>query len=187
MPYKNLIISLSLLLTITLLTWMSIGFWSYRTQEVKLLNPNLPDAFMQDVVALLLDKEGHLKLKIVSPKLIHYVSDDTTRLYFPKLTLYRKSPKPWLITAKNAKATDGIENIDFWDNVVIHHEEDDRNPSTLIKTSALTVFPNQNLAETEKHITLIQPSLKVNAKGMKANLNTGDVNLLSEAKGEYAP
>jgi hypothetical protein len=34
---------------------------------------------------------------------------------------------------------------------------------------------------------LIQPGLVVNALGMYADLNTGDIKLLSQARGEYLP
>lgn len=188
MLYKNVITSITLTIAIGLLTWVSVGLWSQRNSaHIKITNKELPDAFMEDVVALLLNKQGKLKLKIVSPKLIHFNENDTTQFFSPQLTLYRKSPKPWFISSKRAMATEGIENVDFWDQVNIHHAADENNPATLIKTQALTVYPNQNLAETHQEITLIQPSLIVKSKGMKADLNSGDINLLSQARGEYVP
>jgi lipopolysaccharide export system protein LptC len=142
---------------------------------------------MENITAVIMDKQGKPSLKIVTPKMVHYAANDTTHLTSPKLTLYRKSPQPWFITAAFAKATQGIENVNFWDNVVVKHAADNSSPSTLIKTSTLMVHPNQQIAETHDVITLLQPNLVINATGMHADMNTGDIKLLSAARGEYVP
>lgn len=156
-----------------------------RTTTVRLAH--LPDAIMENVTAMILDKQGKPHIKIVTPKMIHFTDDDTTQLISPELTLYRKSPKPWYVTANHAKATQGIENLEFWENVVIHHAAEENNPATLIKTATLTVHPNQQIAKTNDLITLVQPSLTVKSIGMYADMNTGDIKLLSQARGEYVP
>jgi lipopolysaccharide export system protein LptC len=186
MTYKIGFISLSLMMIAGFLTWTSVLFYTPKTDKTRTTS-HLPDALMENVTALIMDKQGKPKLKIKTPKLVHFKMDDMTQFTTPEVTLYRKSPNPWLIKSRQAKATQGIENIDFWDHVSIQHAADDNNPSTNIKTTALTVHPNKNLAETTHHITLVQPSLIVKALGMHANLNTGDIKLLSQARGEYVP
>jgi lipopolysaccharide export system protein LptC len=169
-----------------LATWTT--FQSFQRQAATVTNrPQLPDAYMEDVVALIMDKQGKPSMKIVTPRLVHYTENDTTQLKSPQLTLYRKSPKPWFITAKYAKATQGINNVDFWDNVTVHHAADENNPATIIKSPTLTVHPEKQIAKTNDLITLIQPNLVVKATGMYADMNTGDIKLLSQARGEYVP
>jgi lipopolysaccharide export system protein LptC len=186
MTYKHSISSIIMIMAAGLTVWTM--YLSYRPQQhVVSHEPKLPDAFMENVSALILDKQGKPRLKIVAPQMVHYFLEDTTEIAEPELTLYRKSPKPWYITAKHAKASQGIDNIDFWENVAIHHAADENNPSTMIKTASLLVHPNQNTAETNKLITLIQPNLVVNALGMQADMNTGDIKLLSQTRGEYVP
>lgn len=148
---------------------------------------SLPDAIMEDVTALIMDKQGKPTMKVITPKLIHFTADDTTHFTTPQLIFYRKSPKPWYVTSKYARATQGIENVHFSNDVIVHHAADDRNPATLIKTTQLTVHPNQQTAETDEFITLIQPNITVKATGMFADMNTGDIKLLSQARGEYEP
>lgn len=177
---------LGLMIIIGFLTWTSLVF--YHPQSNKPQVPqNSPDALMEHVTALILDKQGKPKLKVITPKLVHFPENDTTHFTSPELTLYRRSPKPWFITSLHAIATQGIEHIDFWDNVVVHHAADENNPATIIKTTMLTVYPNKNLAQTQNHITMTQPSLTVSAVGMNANLKTGDIKLLSQARGIYVP
>ena len=186
MIYKNAIISLGLIFVAGLAAWTTI--LSYRPQEAPVAPPSqLPDAFMEDVVAVIMDKQGKPKMKIVTPKIVHYAEKDTTHLTTPQLTLYRKSPNPWYITSKYAKATQGVDIVDFWEDVTIHHSADSDNPATLIKTPTLTVYPEKQLADTNDPITMIQPNTTIKAVGMHADMNTGTILLLSQARGEYVP
>ena len=145
----------------------------------------LADAWMENVTALIMDKQGKVNMKIITPKLVHYAKNDVTDFSMPEITLYRNSRKPWFITAKYAKAAEGLNRVNFWDNVVIHHSADERTPATVIKTKTLTVFPKQQTAETDDLITLVQPNILVKAVGMNTDLNTGNIKLLSQARGEY--
>lgn len=186
MTYKYSIISLIMTAALGLAMWTT--YLSYQPQPHATTRPSsLPDAFMEQVSAVFMDKQGKPNLKVKSPKMVHFITNDTTQLIKPELTIYRKSPKPWYITANHAKATQGIDNINFWDNVTIHHAADENNPATLIKTPTLTVHPNKRTAETDDLITLIQPNLTVKATGMYADMNSGDIKLISKARGEYVP
>ncbi len=148
---------------------------------------NAPDAYMEQVQALIMDKDGKLNMKIEAPKLVHFTKDDMTDLTAPIITLYRQSPMPWFISAKFAKATQGVENVNFQQNVVIRHSTDVETPETIIKTAALMVHPNAKTAETKELITLLQPNLTVKSIGMFANMHSGDIKLLSQPRGEYVP
>ena len=183
---KNAFISVAMIITLGLITWMT--FFSFRPQPVSSTRTALkPDAIMEDVTALIIDKQGKPSMKIVSPKVVHYSNNDTTQLTAPQMTLYRKSPLPWFISANSASATGGVENILFRNDVVIHHPADQTNPATFIKTSSLLVHPNAQTAETSEDITMMQPNLVVKATGLFADMNTGDIKLLSKARGEYVP
>lgn len=186
MNNKTTIIIFAMMIVVGLTTWTT--FLSYRPQNILAVKTAmLPDAFMEDITTVIMDKQGKPNMKIITPKMIHYSDNDTTQLTSPQLTLYRQSPNPWFVTAKFAKATQGIDNVNFWDNVVIHHAADSNNPATVIRTASLTVHPNKKTAETNEKISMEQPGIVVNATGMIADMNTGDIKLLSQARGEYVP
>lgn len=147
----------------------------------------MPDAYMENVTAIILDKVGKVTMKIVTPRMVHYAKDDTTDFTDPQLTLYHKSPNPWFIESKTAKAWHGIDNVIFKDDVTIHHPADYNNPATVIKTTTLTVHPNEKIAETAEPITMIQPNSVMKAIGMHADMDSGNIRLLSQAQGEYVP
>lgn len=185
--YKYFIFSLIVMSLILFTT--AIYFLSYSPKRAPSKSlTHVPDAIMEDVTAVIMNKEGKPKLKIASPKMVHFSENDSTRLTSPTLIVYRpNSSQPWFITAQHANATQGIENVNFWDKVNIHHAADGNNPATFIKTTTLLVHPNKQTAQTDDLITLTQPNLVVNAKGMFADMNTGDIKLISQTRGEYVP
>lgn len=166
---------------------LTIAFIYRPTTIIDIKRPALPDAIMEDVVSVAYDKQGKPRLKIATPRMVHYNDSDATDLTTPEVTLYRKSPQPWRITSQYAKATDGTDKVDFWENVIIQHTGDENTPTTLIKTPTLTVRPELQTAQTHDAITLIQPSIVVKSIGMFADMESGNIKLLSEAVGEYVP
>jgi len=187
MTYKNTIVSLVALASVGFAIWITF-LSSYHPRVVSDAERTVvPDAFMEDVTALILDDYGKPSMKIKAPRMEHFTKDDMSLLVMPHLTIYRKSPQPWYVTSKHAKAMHGIEKVDFWDDVVVQHPADPGNPATIIKTPTLTVYPGEQTAETSDHITMIQPGIVVNSTGMHADMNTGNIKLLSQAWGEYVP
>lgn len=183
---KNVVISSLLMLAIGLSGWSIIN--SKKPPKVKSVDsPNRPDSIMEDVVATIINKEGKVALKIETPRMVHYLQNDTTHIEAPSITVYRESPEPWYIHSNYAKATKGIDKLFFWSNVTIKHNNDNANPMTTIKTDTLTVFPNKKIAATDDPITLVQPDTVIHATGMLADLNDGTVKLLSSTRGEYVP
>ena len=170
------------------------GFSAYivynRKSNAVLSEVGKPDAYMEDVVATMIDKQGKPTVKIVSPKMTHYLENDTTEIIKPLLTLYRTShqkspPKPWHLSANHAKALQGINRIFLWENVIIHHPGDEQDEKTTLKTLTLDVYPEKQTATTEDPVVIIQPNSKVEALGMNADLASGAVKLLSQTRGEY--
>lgn len=186
MIQKNTIIGLTTISILSLAVWTTL--LSFHSSSSPTINTSsLPDAFMEDVHALVMNKQGKPSMKIATPKLVHYPENNVSLLRTPALTLYRQSPQPWYVNADQAKAHQGIDIIDFKDNVVIHHAADGNNPATIIKTETLRVHPELQTAETADFITMTQPNLVVKATGMEADMNNGNIKLLSQARGEYVP
>jgi lipopolysaccharide export system protein LptC len=185
MPYKNIIIGIIFMLTVSVAAIVTLSYSPGNSPRTK--TREYPDAFMENVSALILDKDGKLYMKIVTPKMIHFQNGDMTDFIDPQLTLYRRSPQPWFIQSRFAKARQGIDNVLFRDDVTIHHPADMNNPATVIKTKTLTVHPHDQTAETSDLITMIQPNSTIKAVGMFADMNSGNIKLLSQAQGEYVP
>lgn len=183
---KNSTFSLLLVIAIALSAWsiiLSKQSLLTTTEE----DSNEPDAYMENIVATILNKQGKPSLKIEAPKMVHYVENDTTDITHPRVTVYRQSPKPWYINSDSAQALNGVEKVVFNKNVIIYHPADAENPHTSMKTDTLTVFPDKQQAQTDNAVVINQPDTEVHAVGMLADLNDGTIKLLSQAKGDYVP
>ncbi len=183
--YRYTLISLFVLLVGTT-AWTSFTY--YQPPLLKIAaQVTVPDAIMEGVNALIMDQYGKPTMKILTPKLLYYKAADATHFISPALTLYRKSSQPWQVSANVADATSGMDHIDFRENVAIHHAADESHPATFIKTEHLRVHTITQTAETDDLITLTQPNILMNAIGMRADMTTGHIQLLSQARGEYFP
>lgn len=183
---RNILISFLILLAASLSGW-SIFLSEKSNISITENQPDQPDAFMENIATVIMNKLGTPVLKVESPKLVHYEANDTTELTTPHVIIYRQSPQPWYISANHGKATQGISKITFWDNVIIHHLADQDNPVTTMHTSSLTVIPDEQLVETKEAVDVLQPYTTAHGIGMLANWHDGTVKLLSQAREEYAP
>lgn len=180
---KNITTTLFILLALGLSTW---SIFLSSQSRMKYQNAiDQPDAFMENVTATMMNKQGKPALKIETAKMIHY-PNDSARVEAPHITIYRDSPQPWSIDAAYAILTEGLAEITFHHNVIIHHPHDPKHPQTIMRTDSLKVLPEKKIAHTDDSITLLQPNLTVYAIGMLANLNDSTVKLLSQARQEYA-
>ena len=186
MVYSYKLVSVLMLALIGLTLLVTLSPFGADHKTVAPLS-DLPDAFMENVTVLIFDKQGKPKMKIAAPKMVHYTNNDTTQLNVPTITLYRQSPQPWYITSHYAEAKHGADQVDFRDNVVVQHAADINAPATIIKTETLTILPNIEIAETQDAITMTQPNIVIHGIGMRANIQSGDIQLLSQARGEYVP
>jgi len=181
---RNSIFSALLIMALLLSGWSF--FIIYHPHSAIQEDLGKPDAFMEDVIATFIDKQGKPTLKIAAPKMSHYMENDATKIVKPLLTLYRKSPQPWHLTADHARTLQGISQIFLQDNVIIDHPGDDQNEKTTLLTPSLIVYPEKQLALTEDPVIINQPNTKIHAVGMNADLSSGAIKLLSQTQGEYS-
>jgi len=183
---RNTLILFLLLIAFGLSSW-SIIITRQTSKVITQHSPDQPDAFMENIASTVFNKTGTPSLKVSAPKMVHYEENDVTELTTPHVIVYRKSPEPWHIDADYARATGGINQITFWNNVVIHHLADTQDPITTMTTSSLTIVPDEKIAKTDDAVVMTQPDTTVHAVGMLANWEAGTVKLLSQAREEYVP
>lgn len=143
------------------------------------------DSFFYQMHTTIFNIDGSQKLTIEAQSLTHFNENDTSQLIQPKVTIFKDSPNPWIITSKTGTTTQGTRHIEFQNSVHIHHQSDSIHPETQVDTSTLTVEPEKSIAYTDAPITLIQPFTQISGTGMHADLNSGEIRLLSNSRGKY--
>jgi len=145
-----------------------------------------PDAFLTQVTAFYLNKDGKLQTQFNSPKMLHYYSGNKTEFENPHFLIYTKNTSPWHIFALHGQATYGIESVELWDNVHIHQDQGKTNHELNLQTSSVTLHPKTQTANTNQPVLLIQPGYQVSATGVNLSLKEEKVDLMSNAKGEFS-
>lgn len=179
------------LLGILLLSATSLSLWLIFHTDIQQKRQNEdisshPIAFAENVAITRIDKNGKLQSQLYSPKMTQY-PDNTTQFVDPHFIAYGRAEQPWKVTAKHGKAYDGVAKITLWDNVTIQQNAGPSNHPITITTSAITVYPKQQLAETDQPVTFMQPGITIYSVGIRAYLEEGRVELLSKARGQYDP
>ncbi len=177
-----------------LLVAVALYFLLYQSSasdvEKKVINTNGPDAFINDVVYTELSPNGQTKTLFTSTKVTHY-PNDTSDMANPSMVVYDAkdmSAPPWKITSRYGQMRDKNKVVYLWDHVKLHRDAGKNNQATTFTTSALTYYPKRHYAETDRPVTIVQSGgSKLTAIGMHANLQTGSVKFLSQARGMYMP
>lgn len=184
MSKKTFVLSLVLVSALAFSTWL-IRKSITEEQTTAHNSTDTPDAFMVNATYVRMDQNGNIHNKIFVSRMEHYAANDTSDFTNPEVMIYGQDQMPWKVTANYGQSESGIEEVHLWDNVKIHQSAGTNNNELTITTNSLTIFPQEQSAATNQPITIAQPGTVVNSVGLKANLQKGEVQLLSQAKGTY--
>lgn len=188
---KEITFILSIIILIAITAWLYSDYLN-KHHMMKLIPSFLPDSYATNVTAIRYDSNGHIASELSAPKLTHYSKDDVTVFIKPEIVLYNETQQPWKITADEGKATQGFNTIILQGNVVLFQMAGKNNPEVTIKTSLLNLDTKQQIASTKEPVVMNQKSIdgsvtSVTAIGVEAYQKTGEIKLLSHARGVYAP
>lgn len=175
-----------LLIAVLISGWLLLETGVNSTDKTTPSSPHHLTAFAKEVTALRFDENGKLVSELYVAKLKHF-SDDSSELEQPILKIYSDDHEPWEIKADQGHATEGIRVIELWDNVRLHQNHNGNHQEITIITTRAKVFPEQNYAETDQPVDFVQPGVTIKSIGVKAHFKQGQVELLSNAQGQYEP
>lgn len=145
------------------------------------------DTVMTELNLQQFSSTGKLANSLQSPLVRHVPKNNTHWIKTPRIAIVQDGQGQWEIHAQQATALYGGAKIIFKDSVRIHQHKGKHNEETTFRTEAITYFPKTKHAITSEEIVLEQPGNQVQAKGMKADLEKKNVQLLSQTRGTYAP
>lgn len=144
-----------------------------------------PDFIVDNIVARRLDANGDVKHTLYATRMTHYPRDDSTHLESPRFVSDASKPAPVSITSRTARVSSGGENVYFEDDVkVVRAAYADRSDLTL-ETSFLHVIPDQNIARTDRPVTITDAHTVATAIGLELNSEARTVKFLSHFRGTY--
>ncbi len=177
--YKNLAVSLFLLL---LMSGSVFFIMHLNTKQPLTEDEQHVDSIMQQAVYDQYNESGQLILHLSSPYVEHYSFNNSSFFRKPDIILYQENKMPWHISSLQGKSSDNNKLIDLQDDVVIYRAGSKKDPETTIHTTALTIDPKKQQAETNQAATIVQPHSIVQSIGLKTDFKTGVTQLSTNAR-----
>ena len=167
----------------------ALGYWNVRPEsfmepQVAAEADDTVDFYMAGATARQFMEDGKLQYEMTADRLEHIKSTDITLLDKPDLQLYRGTQYPWHVRSDKGEVGPQGQQVELIDNVRIART-DARNRPTVITTSRATVFPDKEYAQTRQAVRIEAANGVTTAQGMKAYMNDGRINLLSNVRGQH--
>lgn len=178
------------LLALTLLAGLS--GWIYH-QATRTDTPEAasaarhPDAFATGARLSGYNADGMLEYRLWAVRMDHYPEDDSTELKRPYGELYRSNAPPWRLRARHGWVAGEGEEIRLRGEVEIQRDGSPTNRPVEAWSDSLDLWPERDYAATDDKITYISDDLRVEAVGMRARLDSGELELLSRVRGVHTP
>lgn len=177
------------IIIIGILLIIAFGFIHTISEDLfsaKKVDPTAPRAIMENVVVIQNGANGYPTERLISPKLVNYTLNNITYLTTPHYTLYSPPGAPWEITSDYGRATNGVDEIYLWQNVVIYQPASRSQTSSTMTTDNFTIYPKTKKGHTDAAVKLVQPNMVTTAIGADADLQTKQITLLSHIQTVYS-
>lgn len=144
-----------------------------------------PDYIVENIVARRMDANGDVKHTLHAERMTHYPDDDTTHLLSPRFTSSASGQAPMTITSRTARISSGGDDIYFETDVRAVRGAYKDHSEMVMETSFLHVTPDENIARTDRPVTVTDAHTVAHAIGLELNSETRTVKFLSQFKGTY--
>ena len=176
-----------ILVLILLLLGVAIGAIVEEDEQSNplLFNKNEPDLFLEHASLTQFDRRGVLLSQITAERFTHYPLTDVTALQSPRIKLFiEREPNPWRINSTAGRLLPlskyRKETVELWDEVNANRLHRD-GTQTVITTAALTVFANENRAQSDEAVVITTSNSVTRASSMQAWLDSGQFELKGSA------
>ena len=183
---KRLLLVLALIILSAVSGWM-LDTFSPPAKKVEQPLRHDPDYYMDDFNAITMNVSGDPRYSLQAKRLNHYPDDDTTELNRPHLEIHQEDASLWKIDADRGWISSDGELILLLGGVHIHRSSSMDARTYSLNTEELRVRPDDEYAETDKHVTIKSGRDTTEAVGMRAYIKEGKLQFLSKAQGRYEP
>ncbi|CAM3291279.1 LPS export ABC transporter periplasmic protein LptC [Pseudomonas floridensis] len=178
-----------LLFGVLALLLAAVGYWnispeSFMDQPMTAVDENAIDYYAINAHSVQYLPDGSLQYDMTADRVEHVKATDVTLLTTPDLQMYRGTQFPWHVQSKQGEVSPGGDQVELIDSVRVART-DEKQRTTIITSSRMTVFPQKQYAQTDQDVRIDAAGGVTTAKGMKAYLNDSRMDLLSNVRGQY--
>lgn len=146
-----------------------------------------PDFIISEFSATTLNEHGMPRFLISAQKMVHYPDDDSTHLDEPKISSFNAGRPPVHAFARQGEVSSKGDEIFLRDEVKLVRAASATQSEMIFTTAYLHVVPEQDLADTDRPITLVDAHNTLHAVGMRFDNKTRVVKLLAQVKSQHDP
>ncbi|MBC9252146.1 LPS export ABC transporter periplasmic protein LptC [Pseudomonas alcaligenes] len=167
----------------------AVGYWNIRPESF-MDKPSVAeteqsiDFYVVNASTVQFQEDGKLQYSMTADKLDHLKASDVTLVQKPDLLLYRGTELPWHVQSERGEVAPQGAQVELIDKVRIART-DAKNRPVVITSSRMTVFPDKEYAQTQQAVRIEAANGVTTAQGMKAYMNDGRINLLSNVRGQH--
>ncbi|WP_300719910.1 LPS export ABC transporter periplasmic protein LptC [Pseudomonas sp.] len=178
-----------LLFAVIAALFAAVGYWNISPQRfldkpAPAIDEGAIDYYATNARSLQYLPDGKLQYEMTADKIEHLKASEVTLMTRPDLQMYRGTAYPWHVQSERGEINPDGTQVELIDSVRIART-DDRNRSTIITSTRMTVFPQKQYAQTEQAVRIDGAGGVTTGKGMKAYLKDGRMDLLSNVRGQY--
>lgn len=144
-----------------------------------------PDFVVENFTATRMHLDGTPRYAVTARKMMHYPDDNSAVLDFPELTHYNPEKGAVTIRANQGVLSANGEDAYFSGDVRVRRAAHGDQQELSLYTSFLHVIPEQDLAMTDREVTLTSGNSTARSIGLEFNNETRTLKLLSEVEVTY--
>ncbi|GAB1262239.1 LPS export ABC transporter periplasmic protein LptC [Aurantivibrio plasticivorans] len=151
-----------------------------------------PTFFISGIETLQFDDSGKLAHKFEASEAQHFQANlnkpspkDFTAIQNPRFYFYKADATPWHLSAEQGRATENGEKLELSTNVNAWQSLEDG--ETRITAPSISLYPNRQLAESDKTVIIRYPRAVYSGLGMEVDFKQQVFTLLSKVKGKHEP
>ncbi len=167
----------------------AVGYWNisperFLDKTVVKVDESAIDYYATNAHSVQFLPDGKLQYEMTSDKVEHLKASEVTLLTNPDLNMFRGTEFPWHVQSEHGEVNPDGTQVELIDSVRITRF-DEKNRRTLITTTRMTVFPQQQYAQTDQPVSIDGAGGVSTGIGMKAYLKESRIHLLSNVRGQY--
>ena len=144
-----------------------------------------PDFIAEDFDITKLNAAGKPEYVLFAKRMLHYPDDDSTEIVAPRLVQHQDSASPITIHSDRGLLSSRGEEAKLYGNVVVVREASKGQSEMRVQTEYLQVFPDRDVAYTDKPVVISQDNSRLSGVGMEFNNKTRQFALLSQVRGTF--
>jgi lipopolysaccharide export system protein LptC len=180
----------SLFPLLLMLALAAASFWLERAVQAPALDQSGrmrhdPDFIAEDFGITKMDATGKPEYVLSAARMVHYPDDDSTDIVAPRLVQRNDDNAPIVIRADRGQISSRGEDAKLYGNVVVVREASQGRSEMRVQTEYLQVFPDHDLARTDKPVIVTEGDSRLSGVGMEFNNKTRQFALLSQVRGTF--